>query len=568
MLTERGLVLGGYIAAALLPLVLLPYVRQNRSNAGVTGMVTLIIGIFLWCISTGIVYYASTYEYSLAAANIRLFAVYLTVGGWLLIAFEYTGIGTSMRGAFALFIIPAGVVQAVAWGWPSMVWAGSTFDWGWEETTAAYTFHTVYNYLLTGLSLVLFAGDAISNRGLRRRQSLALFVSMLPPLFANALFQFGATPDIDGTPAGLVASVYILAWALFRADFLDIVPAGRRRAIEQLSDPIVTLDADGRVVDCNRATYTLFGADRSALGRHYQRFFNSTPAVADAIASIGTGQTELTLETNRSIHHFDISVTDIGSKTAGGRLVVLRDVTTLREREQVLKESEQELELLRQVFERTLRHNVRNDINVIQGYAEQLRSQTNGERAALAEQIVKTSTELADASEKARTVGRIVDRQGTPTQLDLCSSVERLVDDLRKEFPAVTFTINAPDELYAYANPTVQIGIRNIIENAAEHNKGNEQAVSIALRRDGGDAVVVVEDNGPGLPADEIGVIRNEEETALYHGSGVGMWVIYWIDETTTATVAFDSDETGTTVTIRMPRSAERAETDTAVPAE
>lgn len=39
---------------------------------------------------------------------------------------------------------------------------------------------------------------------------------------------------------GFVGAVFVLAWALFRADFLDVVPVGRTRAVESMDESDVT----------------------------------------------------------------------------------------------------------------------------------------------------------------------------------------------------------------------------------------------------------------------------------------------------------------------------------------
>lgn len=568
MITERVLFFAGYTAAAVLPLILLPFVRRNSSSAGVTGMVTLIVGIFLWGISTGLLYYSKTPEFGLVGANIRLFSVYVTVGGWLLIAIEYTELVETPWKALVALLIPATVVQLVAWGFPVAIWGDSSFEIGWETTTGLFRAHAAYNYLLAGVTLVLFAGDAIASRGLRRKQSVALFVSLLPPLAANLAFQIGDTPSIDPTPLGLFVSVYVLGWALFRADFLDLVPVGRHRAIEQLSDPVVTIGHDGRVVDCNRSARAFADVDQAVIGQHYQSFFKHVPSVADAIDDLETGATELTVEGDGDLEHYDLSVTRIGTSADAGRIVVLRDVTALRERERVLEESQQELELLRQVFERTLRHNVRNDINLIRGYAEQIRAEADDEPAAAAEQITATSTELIDASEKARTVGRLVDRPESPVEIDLHGSIEALVEGFEETYPDVRFSIDGAGSVRAYVDPTIQIGLQNLIENAAEHNSGDDQRVSISLRTEGESIVVTIEDNGPGIPDDELAVIENGEETALKHGSGVGMWVIYWVDETTSASIEFDVSDTGTTARVIVPAARSSTQQAAAAPHE
>lgn len=552
MATERLLVLVGYVLSAALPLLLVSSVYRHRSNSGSTGMFVLVAGIFLWCTSVGALYFSASYTYGLAAANVRLFAVYLTVGGWLLIALEYTDLAKPRPLLLGALLFPAVLVQAIAWAAPELIWAGSTFEWGWEESTSLYTAHVVYNYLVVALALTLFAGDAVSSRGLRRKQGIALFASIVPPVAANALFQVGTDIELDVTPIGLVVSVYVLAWALYRANFLDVVPAGRRRAIEELSDPVITLDDQGRVVDYNRAARKFAGAGTDATGTHFEEFFTPLESIVTAIER-SQPDTEVTVQDGATERYFDLTITPITTGNDGGQLVVLRDVTELKERERVLRESEAELELLRQVFERTLRHNIRNDVNVLEGYAQRIQAAANGESVEMAERIAETSQDLADTSRKARTVGRLVDRDSQVAEIDICGALDALIEVVESSYSDVDFQLSCPDETHVEIDPTVQIGLQNLIENAAEHNEGDVQTVEIGVEEVEDGVIVTITDDGPGIPGSELSVIENKEETPLKHGSGLGMWVIYWVDETTGASISFDTGDSGTTATVRIP---------------
>ena len=65
---------------------------------------------------------------------------------------------------------------------------------------------------------------------------------------------------------------------------------------------------------------------------------------------------------------------------------------------------------------------------------------------------------------------------------------------------------------------------------------------------------MVVEDDGPGIPDHEVAAIESGRETALEHGSGLGLWVIEWSASVLGATVTYaNRTPRGTRVTIRLP---------------
>ncbi|OYR82678.1 hypothetical protein DJ71_11565, partial [Halorubrum sp. E3] len=86
----------------------------------------------------------------------------------------------------------------------------------------------------------------------------------------------------------------------------------------------------------------------------------------------------------------------------------------------------------------------------------------------------------------------------------------------------------------------------------------------IALRREGGNAereadgdarfVLTVEDDGPGIPDHEVDAVESGRETALEHGSGLGLWVVAWGAAAVGADVEYaDREPRGTRVTVSVP---------------
>jgi sensor histidine kinase regulating citrate/malate metabolism len=68
-----------------------------------------------------------------------------------------------------------------------------------------------------------------------------------------------------------------------------------------------------------------------------------------------------------------------------------------------------------------------------------------------------------------------------------------------------------------------------------------------------GAAEIRVHDDGPGMPETDWTVLQ-EGETPLEHGSGVGLWVIYWSMAAVGGEVAVGSrDPTGSTLTLTAP---------------
>jgi len=209
------------------------------------------------------------------------------------------------------------------------------------------------------------------------------------------------------------------------------------------------------------------------------------------------------------------------------------------------------------VLNRVLRHNLRNDMGVITGFADMIAERTEGETAQMARQISEKSTELSALSEKARDLQKAVQSSEQLAPRDVLAEVETAVAELRTEFPETEFSIEAAPCEDVMATETLQLVLRELGENAAKY--GDSSGVTYGIEKtEDGEVAIHVQDGGPGLPEMERHVLEAGRETPLRHGSGLGLWIVNWIVTGLGGEVTTTVDD-GTTVTIRLPPAAEGA---------
>ena len=66
------------------------------------------------------------------------------------------------------------------------------------------------------------------------------------------------------------------------------------------------------------------------------------------------------------------------------------------------------------------------------------------------------------------------------------------------------------------------------MSNAAEHNDSSV-AVTVSVRDVGNRVEIRVEDDGAGILPGEVAFVESGRETALDHGSGLGLWFVNWV---------------------------------------
>lgn len=205
------------------------------------------------------------------------------------------------------------------------------------------------------------------------------------------------------------------------------------------------------------------------------------------------------------------------------------------------------------VFNRVLRHDIRNQMNIILGQADLLKK---GDEPAeeVADQIQYTGQRIIEMS---RAIRRVEEHEAdSPEAVDVVATVEDSVSRARKTFPDADITTDLPETAWVRATPLFPIVVDNLIENAIRHNDSEPDIrVSVSCPETGpGTVELRVTDNGPGIPDHELEVLERDAETALDHGSGLGLWLVKWFCESDGVDLEFgENDPRGSVVTIRLP---------------
>ncbi|CQR53224.1 MULTISPECIES: PAS domain-containing sensor histidine kinase [Haloferax] len=226
-----------------------------------------------------------------------------------------------------------------------------------------------------------------------------------------------------------------------------------------------------------------------------------------------------------------------------------------------------ESELTRQrlvVLNRMFRHNLRNRMNVIEGYAELIhRDATVAADEGLtdaAEAIIEAADELVALSEKAQTVSDALESEGTPRRVS--TLVEDAVSRAEATYPEATMRTDIETGLNARVDSRVGAALDELIANALKHG-GETVDIDVCRTEDDDSKLVVrVADDGPGIPDEEWRVIKRGEETPLEHGTGMGLWLVHWVVKKSGGSMELEASPSGgTAVTLKLPVGAERPRT-------
>ncbi|MFB6300377.1 MAG: ATP-binding protein [Halobacteriales archaeon] len=213
-----------------------------------------------------------------------------------------------------------------------------------------------------------------------------------------------------------------------------------------------------------------------------------------------------------------------------------------------------ELNRRNEVLNRTLRHNIRNDMNVILGYVQRIGQEVDGVDDELLEPLTRKSQEVIETSAIAREIQNL-DTDDADRPIDLIPRIKNRVNIVRDTHPDVEFKLDLPNQAWADVTPVFETVLDNLIENAIEHND-RAPRIEIGVETGTNDTITLsIADNGPGIPESEIKPITAEDDAAN-HGSGLGLWLTKWFVKQYDGEIAFSKNEPrGSIVTIELPES-------------
>jgi PAS domain S-box-containing protein len=316
------------------------------------------------------------------------------------------------------------------------------------------------------------------------------------------------------------------------------------------------LEPDGTVVEVNEAALEFGGFDReSVVGRRFDevRWWTHSEAVRSdlqsALETAASGEFvryETEVRGADGLRTIDFSAKPITDEDDSVSLLVVegRDITAQRQSRQHMA-----------VIHRVLRHNMRNDLNKVQAWAQLLADEddpeTRAEHFARIEGILSTWEKMADTLQQIRQA--IDTRRTLESDIEAATLIDTVVTEARDRHPATTIAVTAPESASAPVPSRVEAAVRELIDNAVQTDESGAHVRVSLSRPDDGWVEIAVADDGPGMPEMETTVLETGEETQLTHGGGLGLWMVRMLVTGSGGDIGVDASADGTHIRLRLP---------------
>lgn len=352
-LTPYALVL---IVSAFLSGALAFYAWRRRPAAGALALSFLMVAAALWSLTYAFQLGSPTLEGKLAWTKIQYLSVVSAPVVWLAIVFQYVQRNSWLK-SLPFVALPSLATLILAWTnehhhliWPDMQLVSyQSMPVLVLEHGLGLALYAGYAYLLLLIGCFLLFREHWRASYLQRGQTGAMLAGILIPGLGSALYLLGLGPFpyLDLTPLGYTLTGVLIAQALFRYHFLDLLPIARSLVVESISDAVIVLDARARIVDLNPAAQQLIGQPiRELLGQTVTEALFKRFDRVERYLDAAEMHTQTVVGEGEQQRYYDLHTSPLYARPGElrGWVVVVHDVSAQKQAELALQAYQQQLE--------------------------------------------------------------------------------------------------------------------------------------------------------------------------------------------------------------------------------
>ena len=520
---------------------------RSKQVAATRPFLVIQAGALIWCLGYVIELCSTTLSQAVFWANIEYLGIVILPGASAWFALVYSDrVRKPSKVGWALLAVQPLTVLPLVWLNPGEVFRKGihfevveghsilAFDPG-----PAYIYNVALAHLLLACAWGTFFYLSFLRSNTFRKQAKWLLLAFMLPVTGNVLYRSGFTPvsHYDITPAMFSLCGMITTYSLFRLSFLDLVPIARGSMVEQMVDPVLVVNALGRLVDFNRAGSEFLDVSPDLLvGQDAQLILRASGRFSDS----GVGVDAL-------YHHDDrvyaIKRSPLNDPYRGeiGQVLHFSDLTERFALEASLSSAKNEADAASRAksnFLANMSHEIRTPMNGVIGLSDLLEgTPLNEKQLDYVHAIQSCSRSLMHIIDEILDFSKIEAGKMTlrPEALDLISLLKdvtiahRVIAERKK----LTFDLQLPERpsIPVLADPSaIRQVVNNLVGNAIKFT--GEGSVSVRLLCLGEDRFAIeVEDTGIGIADEKRAAVfdrfsqADESTTREFGGTGLGLTI-------------------------------------------
>lgn len=206
-----------------------------------------------------------------------------------------------------------------------------------------------------------------------------------------------------------------------------------------------------------------------------------------------------------------------------------------------LYRSTRQLTLRNQVFSRVLRHDLRNNLNVVLAQLESVSDEVEEPQRERLEHAEEKIFELVEGIDKIRHVNEFGDdSRGPDMRIDFGALVAARLEEITATESDLALSADLADSAEVYVHNTFGLVIDYIVASATNYTT-EEPDLHFDLSIEDGSVVLTVHDRAGTIPQPDLAAVTKGAENPLEHAYGIELWLSYWLAERNDAVIEVDT---------------------------
>lgn len=399
-----------------------------------------------------------------------------------------------------------------------------------------------------------------------RHQIILILIASILPLAGNLIYVFHLNPfpGFDWTPFTFLITGVLIAINISYYKMFDLVPFGRNKLIDKLSDVIFIIDRSGMIADCNPAIGKISDLDHKVLiGSHVNEVFPERESLIQEVSKNDEYQAVVSRETNGQVKYFELTSSALydPNNQKKGNLVVIKDITKYVLAEERIQESNQLLknEILENEklisdldsFSHTVAHDLKNNLGIIVSASNMIQTGIDDlpkeEVLEIVDMINSSATQTIHITRELLTLASVRQEEIKLSPVNLESAVNSSLKRLKmmiQEKNAIVLLPEVWPTVLGYGAWLEEVLI-NYMSNAIKYG-GTPPEIALGFDTLTDNRIKFwVKDNGKGLSEADIRLLFNKFtrlDTLRAEGHGLGLSIVKRIVEKLNGEVGVESE--------------------------
>lgn len=413
-----------------------------------------------------------------------------------------------------------------------------------------FPIHTFYSYGCIFIALCILTYFSIKNSGFFSKQSLLIITGSMFPIIINLIYTYDILRiSFYSTPIAFSIAVIFYALAIFKFDFLNVVPIALQTVVDRIPDCFIIINEDLNIIDYNRPFVNSFSKIINfKRNDNIIDIFNSNPELSinetkftNLITTVTNERKSIKFEYHLFERYYNIDITPIiKNKKYIGTIILFRDTTEQKLDHEKLKQQEK-LSILGKLIG-GIAHSFKSPILSIFGYTEDIQiavedinKLSNGNLSPEIKAELDKINEAADLVIKyiknmENTIGAVMSHIESEELIIKSESftTDEFINEIQNYGYMCDFKINAEKNIVVNGgNKSVLMLVFDALINNSifAYNEIQKEAIIyIDIAKKNNSIKFIVKDYAGGIPKEVADKIFNEVNTTKgTQGTGLGL---------------------------------------------